>query len=140
MENLDLNQTVLIQLANFLITIAFLNYLLIKPLREHLQKRKSFTDGFVNDITHFTTLAEEKLSSYEQALDLARQNASSARDQLKADALATEQSVVSKAQSEAQQHLKSSKEALVAEVNNATALISKEIPALAKEAVSKILD
>lgn len=139
MENLDLNHTIFIQLANFLITIAFLHCLLIKPLREHIQKRKSFTDGFVNDISHFTSLAEEKLSSYEKALDSARQNATTTREQIKNEAISLEQNLVSKAQNEAQQYLKSSKEALVSEINSATVLISKEIPALAKEAVSKIL-
>ena len=41
----DLNITLWIQLANFLVTLVVLNYLLISPIRKIIRKRKDNVEG-----------------------------------------------------------------------------------------------
>ena len=42
---IDINITAAIQLVNFLVTLAALNYLLIRPVRETIRKRKELMSG-----------------------------------------------------------------------------------------------
>lgn len=139
MDNLDFNYTLLIQLANFLITLVVLNFLLIKPIREQIKQRKGLTDGFLNDISVFTSLAEEKLASYASELDKARQEAAATRDTQKNEGRSSEQAILQNAQQQAQQYLKESREKISAQVHAVEAELSGKIPAYAELVVSKIL-
>lgn len=139
MDNLDFNYTLLIQLANFLITLVVLNFLLIKPIREQIKQRKRLTDGFLNDISVFTSLAEEKLTSYASELDKARQEAAATRDTQKNEGRSSEQTILQNAQQQAQQSLKESREKISAQVHAVEAELSGKIPAYAELVVSKVL-
>ena len=50
----DLNITLWIQLANFLVTLVVLNYLLISPIRKIIRKRKDNVEGLIGEIEAFT--------------------------------------------------------------------------------------
>ena len=65
----DLNITLWIQLANFLVTLVVLNYLLISPIRKIIRKRKDNVEGLIGEIEAFT--ADE----YESELRKAREAA-----------------------------------------------------------------
>ena len=68
----DLNITLWIQLANFLVTLVVLNYLLISPIRKIIRKRKDNVEGLIGEIEAFTA---EKLDEYESELRKAREAA-----------------------------------------------------------------
>ena len=71
---IDLDVTIFVQLANFLITLVVLNYLLIKPVRDQIAARSALTSGYASDIERFTSQAEEKLSDSQTALQEAMSN------------------------------------------------------------------
>ena len=63
----DLNITLWIQLANFLVTLVVLNYLLISPIRKIIRKRK--------EIEAFVAERQQLLDEYESELRKAREAA-----------------------------------------------------------------
>ena len=46
---LDINITLLIQLVNFIVTLVVLDYLLIKPIRGIIKKRRDLAAGMLSD-------------------------------------------------------------------------------------------
>ena len=77
---LDLNVTLLFQLANFFIAIYVLNILLIRPLREIIKKRNGVMDDMAEEAGSFEYQAGERLTNYEAELARARQDAGSNRE------------------------------------------------------------
>ena len=60
----DLNITLWIQLANFLVTLVVLNYLLISPIRKIIRKRKDNVEGLIGEIEAFTAGKQQLLDEY----------------------------------------------------------------------------
>ena len=134
-----LDETIFVQLANFLIAIVVLNFLLIKPVRQQIAARSSLTTGYTADIEKFTAEASEKLNSYEAALADARAKASIARESIKADGTAKEQELVKKAHADAQTFLQSSREETAKESAAAMKTLLSQVNDLAAKAMAKIL-
>lgn len=140
MDNMiTLDSTLFIQLANFLITLVVLNFLLIKPVRQQIAARSALTSGYLSDIEKFNADAAAKVSSYESALAEARAKASLARDALKAEGQAQEQAMLQAAHSEAQAFLQSSKKQVAADAKAAMNTLLSQVNVYAAKAVDKIL-
>ena len=76
----DLNITLWIQLANFLVTLVVLNYLLISPIRKIIRKRKDNVEGLIGEIEAFTAEKQQLLDEYESELRKAREAAAMRAD------------------------------------------------------------
>ena len=109
---LDLNITLLFQLANFFIALIFLNYLLIRPVRDIIKKRNSLMDDMAGEADAFNAEATEKLNHYEAELARARQEAGLTREEGRQSGLSEQQSIVGEAQQSARQLLAENRSAL----------------------------
>lgn len=134
-----LDFTLFIQLANFIIAIVVLNFLLIKPVREQIAARSALTAGYAADIDKFTDGASEKISTYERALAEARAQATLARDAIKADGNAKELELLQAAQAEASAFLHSSREDTAKQAKAAMTSLLSQVNAFADQAMKKIL-
>lgn len=99
---LDLNITMLFQLANFLITLFVLNLLLIRPIRKIIRDRKALMDNLSGEAESFETKAKDRLENYEAELTKARQDATAARESGRQAGQKEQQALVEAAQKEAQ--------------------------------------
>jgi F-type H+-transporting ATPase subunit b len=126
---IDFDKTFLIQLVNFLITIVGLNLLLIRPIRDKIQERNSLMAAQVGKIEGFNANAEEKLKSYQAAIDAARQEGLEMRKQLRA-AGAGEEVAAS---------LKAAHDEIAAQVAGAKQALASEVEKFAQKATAKIL-
>ena len=136
---LDINITLLIQLVNFIVTLVVLDYLLIKPIRGIIRKRRDLANSLLADAETFTSEAAQKLEGYEAALVKAKEEAAQLREERKSEALVAEASLTETARRDAQEFLAASRK----EVNNAIAQVmadmEKRIPDLSSMAVAKLL-
>lgn len=140
MDNMiDLDVTLFVQLANFLITLVVLNYLLIKPVRQQIASRNALTSGYTADIEKFSSAASERLSGYEAVLAEARTQAAQAREAIKAQGAAQEQEIIRAAHAEAQTYLHSSRDETAREAREAMKVLLSQVNDLAAKAMSKIL-
>lgn len=116
---LDLNITLLFQLANFFIALVVLNILLIRPVREIIKKRNGIMDGMAAEADAFNAEAAEKLNAYEAELARARQEAGLTREESRQSGLSEQQDIVGQAQQSARQLLAENRTALRAQAEAA---------------------
>jgi F-type H+-transporting ATPase subunit b len=135
----DINLTIIIQFVNFAVTLVVLNVLLIRPIRGIVKKRRDLASGMIGDTKTFIDDAREKLSSYEAALAKARAEAAAVRGEAKRQAALQEADMLRKAQAEAQEYLKHSRDETRKAVEKTMADMQKRTPDLARLAVSRLL-
>lgn len=116
---LDLNITLWFQLANFFIALFFLNWLLIKPIREIIRKRNGMMDGMASEADKFHAEAVARLKAYEEELALARQQAGLTREESKNEGLAELQAIVGSAHESAKKLLEDNRAALQGQAEQA---------------------
>ena len=136
---LDINITLLIQLVNFIVTLFVLDFLLIKPIRGIIKKRRDLAVGMLSDAETFTTEAAVKLENYEAALVKAREEAAAAREARKSEALAKEAGLLEAARQEAHEFLQASREETKNAVAQTMAEMENRIPDLSRMVVDRLL-
>lgn len=136
---IDLDKTFTIQLVNFLVTVVGLNALLIHPVREKIKERNTLMADQLASIDNFTASADEKLKSYEQALDSTRQQGLELRKQMRAEGAGEEQQIMSVAGKEVAATMKANQDAIAAQVASAKQALSADVEKFAQRATAKIL-
>ncbi len=136
---IDIDVTLFFQFINFIITLVVLNYLLIRPIRDIVKKRRDLAAGLLSDAESFTGDAAEKLERYEAALAAARIDAAKIRDERRNAGEAEQENLLRAAQQEAQEFLAASRDDTRKAVAEAMAAIKKRIPDLAAMAAARVL-
>ncbi len=72
---INLDQTLLVQMVNFIILVLVLNYLLYKPLLKIIDERKERIEGTLEEAERMMKEAERKLEEYNSRIRQARQQA-----------------------------------------------------------------
>ena len=135
----DINITSIIQFVNFAVTLVVLNFLLIRPIRGIVKKRRDLASGMLDDIKNFTSDAQNKLASYEASLAKAREEAAAVREEAMRQAAEQEVSLLQEAQMNAQSALKYSRDETSTAVKKTLADMKKRTPDLARLAVNRLL-
>lgn len=135
----DVNLTLAIQFVNFVVTLVVLDYLLIRPIRGIIKKRRDLASGMLSDAAAFTEGAACKLENYEAALARAREEAAALRDKRREEGAAREAGILEAAHSEAREFLHSSRESTEAAVAQTRAAMEKRVPEFADMAVASLL-
>ncbi|SHN54649.1 ATP synthase F0 subunit B [Desulfovibrio litoralis] len=130
---------ILIQLCNFLVALAFLNYVLIKPVRDIIAERKAKMAGLLDSADDFNKAADLKLKNYESELAKARVQAVSQRDDVRDSALKVEADILGQANSDAQTFIQDAKAQIKSEAKKAMLTLKDQIDALSVKAVDRIL-
>lgn len=118
---LDLNITLLFQFANFLIAIFFLNWLLIRPIRQIIQKRNGIMDGLAGEADQFHAEAVARLNAYEAELAKARHEAGLTREEGRSAGLEELHRIVGNAQQSAAQLLEENRAVMAGQAEAALA-------------------
>ena len=121
---LDLNITMLFQLANFLITLFVLNLLLIRPIRKIIRDRKALMDNLSGEAESFE----------------ARQDATAARESGRQAGQKEQQALVEAAQKEAQGILGEARKKLNAEAESSLAELRSQIGKLSQQLATRVLN
>jgi F-type H+-transporting ATPase subunit b len=136
---IDIDSTFFIQLINFLLTVVFLNALLIRPIREKIKERNTLMADQLSTIETFTSSADEKLKGYEKALDSARQQGLELRKQMRAEGAGEEQQIMSAVGKEVAATMKAAQDEIAAQVAGAKKALVSDVEKFALKATAKIL-
>ena len=136
---IDIDSTFFIQLINFLITVVFLNVLLVKPIRDKIKERNTLMASQLGSIEEFTSSADAKLKGYETALDSARQQGLELRKQMRAEGSGEEQQIMSAVGKEVAATMKAAQEEIAAQVAGAKKTLGADVEKFALKATAKIL-
>ncbi len=139
MVSIDLDITLLIQAANFLIAMLVLNFVMIRPIRDILRQRRELMNGLLKESEAFNSLADSRLNNYEAELDDARTSANAQKEQIRQQGVDSEQSILGAAQQEAQNLLQKSRKEINQSVEASMRVLRGQVDELAGKAVSRIL-
>ncbi|MBQ4567705.1 MAG: ATP synthase F0 subunit B [Desulfovibrio sp.] len=136
---LDLNITLLFQLVNFLVAIVVLNYLLIKPIREIIKKRKGVMDEISGEAGSFESQASQRLDNYEAELARARQEAGITRVQGREAGQAEQSAIVGDAQGKAREIIDEARRKLQQEAQATLAELRGQVGSLSDKLAYKLI-
>jgi F-type H+-transporting ATPase subunit b len=136
---IEVNWTLFLQFANFMILMAVLNALLFKPLRAALQARKEIIESSQAKVLDIDEQVQAQIARYEAQLREARQQGGQERAALRKTAQEEETRILGEAKQASAGKLQSIKEQIQAEAGTARQALRDETEALAKEIAGKVL-
>ncbi len=135
---IDLDLTLFIQLANFLVTMVMLNVLLIRPVRDIIRRRRELSDGMAETADSLNSRAARLLAQYENALQLAREEGNALCQTARQEAENNSQALLAAAGTDAQETLSRARETTKKDIASTREQIHADIPLLAETVVEKL--
>ncbi|NVB40101.1 hypothetical protein G6O69_19805 [Pseudenhygromyxa sp. WMMC2535] len=135
----DIDNTVFLQAAIFLLLMLVLNYLLFKPWLEVRDRRAARIGGAHEEAVLLRAAADERAADYAERLAKARDAAMSLRSDSRREAEAEETEIVSVARREATTALDEAKAKVASEVEAARAQLGDRVDALATDITQQVL-
>lgn len=139
MVSIELDITLLIQMVSIFIGLVVVYYVVIKPIRQILRERRDMMAGLAEESDKFNATADSRLKNYEAELDAARVAAAAEKEQIRQQAVETEQGLLATAQGEAQSILQKARQELEAELNASMLALRAQTQDMAGKAVARLL-
>jgi F-type H+-transporting ATPase subunit b len=136
---IDINITLLIQMANFLILLFLLNLVLYRPIRRIIQKRGQVIDEFTTTIDSMTKSAQEAMNTFAQKIREARVQGAAHVQTLKDEAHETESKLVAEKNQEAQARISQIRKQLESEIQETRGKLQAQVQAFSLAVAEKIL-
>jgi F-type H+-transporting ATPase subunit b len=136
---IDLNLTFFVQLVNFLIILAVLNLILLRPIRGILQQRSDQMSAQLASVERFNSESQRKLSDYEQALNDARREGAQVRDGLKAEGQSEEEGIITRTAQDIEAELEVTRQKIASQSKDAAEQLHQQVDTFARQAAEKIL-
>lgn len=136
---IDIDLTVFVQFALFLILFVVANKLLFQPYLALRERRKAGIDGARAEAERTTAQADAKLADYEKKLAAARGRANEEGRKVRAEAAGHEKDVTDKARAGAQKSVEEAIAKMRAETDAARLQLLPQANSLARQIASKLL-
>ncbi len=136
---IDLDGTVLIQFALFLVMYLITNKMLFQPYLALRERRRAGIEGARAEAERMTAEADSKLADYEKQLAVARAKGNEEGRKLRGEAIAHERDVTEKARTAAQKAIEEAGAKMRTEVEDARTKLMPEANVLAQKMASKLL-
>ncbi len=136
---IDLNFTVIFQLAIVLILMVALSNLVFKPFLRVVQERKDWIEGAEKKARELQQRSEELMERYQDSMSAAQAQGASIREGIRKEGLSKETDILQKAMEEANQFLEEMKGKIQEESQNARAGLRLQAQTLSREIAEKML-
>jgi F-type H+-transporting ATPase subunit b len=136
---IDIDGTVFVQFALFLVLMFVANKLMFQPYLALRERRKAGIEGARAEAERMTAQADAKLADYEKQLASARSRANEEGRKVRTEATAHEKDVTDKARAEAQKAIDEATAKMKAETEAARLQLLPQANVLAKQIASKLL-
>ncbi len=135
----ELNYTVWIQMANFLVLILILNFLLYRPVLKIIEARNQRIEASKEKVRSLDETIERKVAEYEERIRQARTEAALQRDALKDEGTERGKEIVGKVREEISKTLGDFKVRLQKEADEARVSLREQTREIAGEISKKVL-
>jgi len=135
----DINLTLFVQMANFLVLIVILNYLLYKPILAILDKRKNRLDESEGEIKRLNATVEQKAAEYEEKLRLAKQDALEKKGEILKEAADNAKAIIDERRSRIPAMLAEFQGKVGQEVDAARRILKDQSQKISAEIAEKVL-
>ncbi|HAJ28173.1 MAG TPA: hypothetical protein DCG53_13185 [Syntrophus sp. (in: bacteria)] len=135
----DINLTLFVQMANFLVLIVILNYLLYKPILAILDRRKKRLDESEGEIKRLNETVEQKAAEYEEKLRLAKQDALGKKNEILKEAADSAKAIIDERRSKIPAMLAEFQGKVGQEVDAARRILKDQSQKISAEIAEKVL-
>jgi len=136
---IELNFTVILQLAIILILIVALSNIVFKPFLGVLQERRDWVEGAEKKARELQQRMEELMERYRETLATAQAQGANIREEIRKESLAREMEILQKAMDEANRFLGEMKTKVQEESQTARASLRLHAQNLSREIAEKVL-
>jgi F-type H+-transporting ATPase subunit b len=136
---IDLNFTVIFQLAIVLILMVALSTLVFKPFLRVVEERKDWIEGAEKKARALQQRSEELMERYRDSMSAAQAQGASIREEIRKEGLTQETEILQKAMEEANRFLEGMKGKIQEESQNARAGLRLQARNLSRELAEKML-
>jgi len=136
---IDLNFTVIFQLAIVLILMVALSNLVFKPFLRVVEERKDWIEGAEKKARALQQRSEELMERYQDSMSAAQAQGASIREEIRKEALSNEAQILQKAMEEGNQFLEEMKGKIREESQKAKAGLRLQAQTLSREMAEKML-
>lgn len=136
---IDIDWTLFMQIANFLILVLLLNMVLFRPIREVLKERQGMFSGLQSDISSLTETEQDVRQDIQGELLSARKSGISKRDMIKQEGSAVEAGLMEKAKAEVDDEMARMAAKIKADVAAARDALKPQAESFALDLATKIL-
>ncbi len=136
---IEVNGTILIQFVNFFLLMAVLHFVLFRPLRALMQRRREMAEGAHDKARSLEGQIEEKMARYQERLQEAKLKASQERAALRAAAAQQEAQILGEAREKASAQVQSMVERIAGEADQARQSLQQETRAMASQIAGRLL-
>lgn len=137
---IELNLTLLYQIAGFFILYFILNVLLYKPVLKILEERDKNIAGTKKEAETLEAELQKKLLEYENKLNEAKAKAQEERLRIRQEGLDKERELLENARKDSQDRLMAAKAELEKDVKSALTQLKEESKIISKDIAGKILE
>ncbi len=136
---ITLDWTVFLQVANFLILMGALQFVLFRPLRNIMQQRRDEVEANLRQADNLDQRLEQEMAAYQEKLQKTRLRIDRERKLLRQDLAAETTQLLAEANAQANNELHRMREHLTAEKDQALAELHTKTDFLADRITEKIL-
>jgi F-type H+-transporting ATPase subunit b len=136
---IDIDGTVFIQFALFLVMYVVANKMLFQPYLALRERRRAGIEGARGEAERMTAEADAKLADYEKQLAVARAKGNEEGRKLRTEATTHEREVTEKARATSQKAIEEASSKMKTQVEQARSQLLPEANTLAQKMASKLL-
>lgn len=136
---IDLNVTLIFQLAIVLILMVALSSLVFKPFLRVMQERKDWIEGAEKKARELQQRSEELMERYRDSMRAAQAQGASIREEIRKEGLSEETEILQKAMEETNRFLEGMKGKIQEESQNVRAGLRLQAQTLSREMAEKML-
>src|SRR5512135_771823 len=136
---IDINVSLLVQLANFIVLLVALNFILFKPIRQVMQEREQGISSSFGDAKAAQERMQSLLENYNASLADAKQKATATFNSLYQQGLDEQRDMIAAERTKAGEMLDKARADVAASASAARADLKKEAERLSQEITSKLL-
>ncbi|MBM4287196.1 MAG: hypothetical protein FJ135_03420 [Deltaproteobacteria bacterium] len=136
---IDIDWTLFMQIANFLLLVFLLNMVLFRPIRGTLKARQSLFSGLQSDVSSLKESEQDVRQNIHSELLSARKSGITKRDMLKQEGGAMEAGMMEKAKAEVDEEMARMAEKIKADVAAARDALRPQAQSFALDLATKIL-
>lgn len=136
---MEVNATLLIQLAAFVLLLTWLSHFLLNPLLELFSEREQRTSGVAAAAGELNAQAGKNSGEIEQILTAARRESERIQSEFKAQAQQHRDQVLTQAKQQARQHMQQAREDLAGETTHLKKQLEQQQGELTRELFDRLV-
>jgi len=136
---LQIDQSLLIQMGNFLLLVFLLNIFLYRPIRRIIAQRGEEMGSLEHAIREYQGKAEENEKGIQEHMVQARKEGFQVKESLKMEGLEKERRILQESGSTAEQKISKARSEIDEQVKDVRKILDEQVAVFSKELAEKIL-